>query len=463
MPNPRHRTQFHFQPAANWMNDPNGLIQHNGVHHMFFQHNPENPWAERIHWGHARSHNLIDWEILPNALAPGQAGADPLSCYSGCAVDNDGQPVFVYTGVAPQTTCIAYGNDDLSRLTKYCGNPVIAGPPTGLVTAGFRDHSVWREDGGWRMIIGSGERGRAGLALAYRSDDLVSWEYDGVFASSVGQESSPMWECPDFFKVGGRDFLIVSMHPDGRVFYYSAPGHGRVFEGIPGGQVDLGKSFYAPQSYTDQRGRRIQFGWLREERPTDLQIAAGWSGVQSLPRVLDCDPRGRLVCQPAGEVANLRTTASPTWRSPQQVASAAVEIEARFAWVENGVCGLSVLDSGDGREQTRITYEFSNDWLTLDASRSSLEARNYRTVSGGRLCLPQGAEVELRVFVDGSVVEVFANGRAGAIRAYPELAESVGVGLIGQLNHPGIPAYDASAGNLIEFSAWELRPAAPNA
>ena len=457
----RHRTNYHFQPAANWMNDPNGLIQHRGAHHMFFQHNPENPWAKKIHWGHARSANLIDWEILPNALAPGQAGADPLSCYSGCAVSSDGRPVFIYTGVAPERACIAFGNEDLSRLEKYSGNPVIAGPPAGLRTTGFRDHSVWFEDGGWRMIIGSGESGRAGLALGYRSADLLNWEYDGVFAASLGQESSPMWECPDFFNVDQRDFLVVSMHPDRRVFYYSAPGHGQVFEGIPGGNVDLGRSFYAPQSYTDETGRRIMIGWLQEERPSQLQIAAGWSGVQSLPRVLGSDGAGRLLSCPVPEVESLRVSPTPDWREPEKVSGDRIEIIARFSWAEHGICGLSVLDSGDGQERTQITYGFANDWLTLDASASSLEARNHRTVSGGRLHLPRGQDVELRVFVDASVVEVFANGRAGAMRSYPELPQSIGVQAIARVDEPGAPVRDSSCDNLVSFSAWKLRSAGP--
>ena len=89
--------------------------------------------------------------------------------------------MIIYTGVAPERACVAFGNDDLSELEKFGGNPVIAGPPRGLATPGFRDHSVWREDGEWRMIIGSGESGRSGLALGYRSPDLLGWEYDGVF------------------------------------------------------------------------------------------------------------------------------------------------------------------------------------------------------------------------------------------------------------------------------------------
>ncbi len=459
----RHRAQYHFQPAANWMNDPNGLIEIDGHHHLFFQHNAENPWPERIHWGHARSENLVDWEILPLALAPGMAGADPLSCYSGCAVNRDGQAVMIYTGVAPETTCVAFANADLSELTKHPANPVISGPPAGLATTGFRDHSVWREDGVWRMIIGSGETGRRGLVLAYRSDELVNWTYDGVFASSDGPESSPMWECPDFFTVEGRDFLVVSMHPDARVFYYAADGHGRRFEGVPGGPVDLGQSFYAPQSYTDSRGRRIMFGWLREERPRALQIRAGWSGIQSLPRVLGADRAGRLVAHPAPEVAQLRMTSEPVWRSASEAGGVRIEIQARFAWASAGTCGLTVLDSGDGREQTRISYEFRNDWLTLDASRSSLEARNFRSVSGGRLYLERGQDLALDVFVDGSVIEVFANGRAGAMRAYPELASSNKVSVIEHLDPVGTPAIEpVESSRLLEFLAWQLRSADPH-
>lgn len=268
-----------------------------------------------------------------------------------------------------------------------------------------------------------------------------------------------MWECPDFFTAGGRDFLVVSMHPDRRVFYYSASDHGRVFEAVPGGRVDLGRALYAPQSYTDQFGRRIMFGWLQEERPRQLQIDAGWSGAQSLPRVLGSDPVGRLVCNPAPEVNALRMSESPDWREPSQVSGDCMEIFARFSWVENGVCGLSVLDSGDGLERTEITYGFANDWLTLDASGSSLEARNHRTISGGRLYLPPGEDVELRVFVDASVVEVFANGRAGVLRAYPELDQSVGTRVVSRIDDPGIPVREANLDNLAEFAAWKLRKA----
>ena len=38
------RPRYHFLPSANWMNDPNGLIQWNGVYHLFYQYNPHGPF-----------------------------------------------------------------------------------------------------------------------------------------------------------------------------------------------------------------------------------------------------------------------------------------------------------------------------------------------------------------------------------------------------------------------------------
>ena len=161
------------------------------------------------------------------------------------------------------------------------------------------------------------------------------------------------------------------------------------------------------------------WGWLREGRPSAAQQAAGWSGALSLPRVLDLDAAGRLRSVPAPELTALRrrhhTFASLDLNGDRShplpgVTGAALEIVAEFAPSATGKVGLGVYCSPDGAEQTQITYNFANDCLELDCQQSSLDLTTDRGVSGGPLFRDANAPLRLHVFLDGSVIEVFANG-----------------------------------------------------
>jgi len=83
-----YRPIYHFMPEKNWMNDPNGPIYYKGEYHLFYQYNPNDyKWGD-IHWGHAKSKDLINWEHLPIALHPSKE-FDEHHCFSGCAAVND--------------------------------------------------------------------------------------------------------------------------------------------------------------------------------------------------------------------------------------------------------------------------------------------------------------------------------------------------------------------------------------
>jgi beta-fructofuranosidase len=447
-----HRPQYHFLPPANWMNDPNGLIQWRGRYHLFYQHNPDAPDWGAMHWGHAVSDDLVHWTHLPIALAPTPDGPDKDGCWSGCAVDNGSVPTLIYTGVMPQVQCIATGSDDMLTWTKYDGNPVIAAPPADLEVTGFRDPCVWREDDTWYAVIGSGIQGVGGTALLYQSPDLIHWDYVHPICVGDKGEANEVWECPDLFPLGDRHVLLFSAHPECLYTYYFVGTYAdHKFTPDTWGQVDLGGCFYAAQTLLDDTGRRIMWGWLREGRSDAAIQAAGWAGVMSLPRILTLRPDGLLGIEPAPELKALRgqhrrltdlTVTSA--HSLEDVRGDCLEIVARFEPGDADAFGLRVRCSPDGAEQTRIVYHPTTSRLTVDRAQSSLSPDVHRHAQSGQLGLTSGDELELHVFLDRSVLEVYANGRSCVTsRIYPCRADGLGVGLFARNGGVRVKALDA--------------------
>jgi beta-fructofuranosidase len=466
----RHRPTYHFLPPSNWMNDPNGLIQWKGIYHLFYQYNPNGPFWGTMHWGHAMSEDLMHWTHMPVALAPSPDGPDADGCFSGVVVDVNGVPTLIYTGVRgdDQLPCIATSrDDDLSSWVKQPDNPVITAPPAELETTIFRDHSVWKENGVWYQVIGSGIKGVGGTALVYRSHDFLSWQYvdslvplsrvtEGVARDATG------WECPDFFAIDGRHVLTASMwdHRPLCVAYFVGDYGDQRFHPSTDGVVDSGECFYAPQSFTDEAGRRIMFGWLRESRSDSEQFEAGWSGVMSLPRVMSVLGDGSLGSAPAPEIKNLRgehlqfqgARIAPRQALPLgDIPRDALELLLTLDSGATGTVGVEVLCSKDGRETTSIAYDVGSSTLTVDTQMSShsenTEGGVYRVQHAG----VEGTPVQLHVFVDHSVIEVFLNDeKCISARAYPHTADPIETKLIASDNSRAFESIDA----------WEMRSSA---
>ncbi len=470
-----HRPRYHFLPPSGWMNDPNGLIYWKGHYHLFYQYVPNDPPWETKHWGHAVSQDLVHWTDLPVALAPTPGGADQDGCFSGCAVDHDGIPTFVYTGVQGnrQLPCLATSSDDLVSWQKYPGNPVIAAPPHDLDLIAFRDHSVWKEGSTWYQLIGAGIREVGGTALLYRSPNLVDWEYIHPLYIGDRNRTEPvwtgsMWECPDFFSLGDKYVLVVSVYDESRFrerAYKECLHYAAAFVGsytnhtfIPSTQsvIDYGGHFYAPQSMLDPTGRRLMWGWLWEGRSDEAQWAAGWSGVMSLPRVLSLSADDTLSIEPVPELKQLRGTHQrimdlsilPTsFMQLKEVQGDCLEIQAELIPGEATELGIGVRCAPDGAEQTLIRYDCLQGRLIIDRQRSSLSEEVQRDIREGPLALAADEPLLLHIFVDRSVIEVFANRRlCMSSRVYPSRTESLGLGFFARGGSARLKALDV----------WEL-------
>lgn len=454
-----HRPRYHFLPPSNWMNDPNGLIQFDGWYHLFYQHNPEQAWWGTMHWGHARSRNLVDWEHLPIALQPTSGGYDKNGCFSGCAVDNDGVPTLIYTGVEPQVQCVATGTPDLVTWTKHRANPVLAAPPKGFDPADFRDPYVWMQDGQWLMVVGARTLENRGAALLYRSEDLTRWEFLNPLLQAQTEAWGRVWECPNFFQLGDKWVLLVSPVPLGRTIYFIGQFEGNRFLPEDMGDLDRGGSFYAPQTFLDTKGRRLLFGWLREDRIKEEQLNSGWSGAQTLPRVLSLADDGSLRQEPASEVELLRGShrrinrQKVTPENPIRLTDLRSDLLEIKAVVDPGdamMVGLRFPRMPDLEEQTFVLYDCRNGGLSIDRSVSSLDPHVNSDECRCDFHLAEGEFLDLRVFLDRSVIEVYANGRAClTARIYPTLPEGTGPEFLSMFGASTVRSLDV----------WELRPA----
>ena len=468
----QHRPQYHFLPSANWMNDPNGLIHWQGQYHLFYQYNPYSPWHHKIHWGHAVSRDLVNWEHLPVALEPTPHGSDADGCWSGCAVIHNDTPTLFYSGVFPQVVCVATSDDQMIQWHKYEHNPIIARVPDSI-DAGtpweFRDPYVWQEGETWYMLMGTRIVHEGGAILLYRSSDLQKWEFMHILMQGDSNRLDPfwtgtVWECPNLIKLGDRHVLIVSFqhHESGQLLYtgYFTGGYqNQHFSPESQHILDYGAHFYAPQVMRDKLGRHVMFGWLWEGRSEAEQREAGWAGVMSLPRLLSLGEDDSLHIEPVPELETLRgrhihlENLSVTEMDDNPLAHVqgdCLEIIAEFQPEEAAKFGLKVRCSPDGSEETWILCDLANQFVTIEREKSSLSNSANHDVLPARQAVRNaplnrlpGKPVRLHIFLDKSVVEVFVNGRTTlSSRIYPTRSDSLGLHLFSQQGRVHVSSLD---------------------
>lgn len=409
------RPRFHFTPARNWMNDPNGLIWVDGVWHLFFQHNATaNHWGT-VSWGHATSPDLVEWDELPVAIP----WVEDEDVYSGSVVNpGDGRLVAVYTANTPnikQAQALAMSRDGGLTWERYAGNPVLDRHSTE-----FRDPKVFRFHDRWIMVaVEALDR----QVLIFSSRDLVEWSLESTFGP-IGPENLT-WECPDLVQLpvedgGTRWVLFVSTTPrvpDGigsRMAYFVGAFDGHAFvadDARRWGSVDLGSDFYAGVTFGDvPRGRSVMIAWASNWRYAAGIPTEPWKGTMSLPRELGLrrTQTGHALTQ---RLAREVLTASGRWT---REASGRVPLDHAFT-VDAGAFGILEI-SFELSDLQQLRIDILGGAVVVNAAEGSLSVlRPAHEITGGEV--EATAETapgpqRLTVAVDGCLVEVFADDGA---------------------------------------------------
>lgn len=328
----RYRLSYHLMPPVGWLNDPNGLCQFQEDYHIFFQYSPFDAEGGLKLWGHFKSSDFIHWDYMGAPLLPDEA-YDCHGVYSGSAYCEDGKLHVFYTGNVKYTGDFDYileGRGSAVIQAEYdSSNGMFSNKSLVLENKDYpedlschvRDPKVYKEDGSYYMALGARSKSDVGEALLWKSDDLKNWSLFRRITSR--HKFGFMWECPDIFSIDSHKILSIS--PQGVEksgirfwnvyqsgwFLLSKESEDCGSQSISGDfhEWDYGFDFYAPQTFQDEKGRRILIGWMgmpdAEEYYQNPTVELGWQHALTLPRELSF--KNGVVCQmPVKEMTALR-------------------------------------------------------------------------------------------------------------------------------------------------------------
>ncbi len=400
------KPEYHITPEYGFLNDPNGLAQFNGKYHVFYQWLPEVTPQGYKRWRHCESDDLIQWKDKGCGLQP-EEWFEKNGCYSGSGVIDNGQYYLFYTGNVRDKTggretyqCAAVSADG-NNFTKI--GPVAYLPEA--YTSHFRDPKVWHKNGRWWMIVGAQTKKLKGNVALYVSDNLKEWKWLGNLLDE-SMDWGYMCECPDIIESEKRDFLVVSRQKEDGCRAMAFAGKmdykiGRFkIEDCSGKYLDEGMDFYAPQSFVDEKGRCLLFGWLGsgefDYQMSQPAVKEGWLHSLTIPREIFVKD-GELCQRPAEELKVLRKqrqkffSCGNTMIDPE---SSCIEVYAK------GLTGKSIsIDIGGV-----LKIDYSKDSKALRVQRKKWDVDEYDE----RMLVVKNL-VDIHIFLDNCTAEIFVN------------------------------------------------------
>lgn len=470
------RPLYHFRAPGQWMDDPNGIIFHDGYYHLMYSCNPfddahragpeykQEPkeedwgkpgplWNEGITcWGHARSRDLVHWEHLPVSIYPSEEKGEYFVWFGSTVIREDKTPICFYTSIGKTcgpirgtTQWAATGTSDLLYWEKVPNNPVMPRSINAQEIFRWCDPHVFFADGRAYCLIGGKiddpETGAPVICL-YKAlnPELTSWKYQGVLFRHPNKNLRSM-ECPNIVRMNGKWIIILSPHGPLEYWIGDLDPEACTFQIESMGFIDRGSHLYASNIMTDDKGRVLLWGAI--EGFTENK---GWRGCLNLPRVLSLDSQSRLSLQPASELESLRGGArewrnfrtTPKWEMPIGAANTS-EFLIEFEKLQN----VTLTVSNRSGEAFR---------LTISGGQAEVAGKTVRF----QLPVP-GGKLTLHGYLDRTVIEIFLGGMecyTGVIQSETDVRT---IALEGNSDVGRFHYWDLQAQDLFCYSYGEYR------
>lgn len=455
---------------------------HEGKFHLFFLTSPKGStvYPRRIctTWRHAVSENLVDWQELQPALLPGGGGTtiDKDGCWTGSALYGEGRFHIFYTAAnldsaTPQTIAHATSEDG-EYWTKDGDAPVIVPIEEHYELIDWRDPYVFynADEGCWWMLIAGrknkGPDTRRACVVLYKSKDLAEWVHHGIL---YDPGYTNVTECPEMFKMGDYWYLTHSRFSEGAqtVYRYSRSPYGPWR--VPRREGVGGRRFYAAKSAANDKGRRFYFGWVHERaRPVDTEHWC-WGGDFCIPHEIIQRPDGELDFAMPKEIEATFTQTLDWGFEPCggdiRADGEDVEVDAeggmaygfftlptdRFLMTctlrpqsARDVCAVLLKADGELARCYQLALEPGSQRVSLTKfpvpmdpywADASVAVKDFSVIEpdGPRVCekafsFQDGDAIELKIVVDGDIMECFIGGQvAFSFRCYRTPEHEIGL------------------------------------
>jgi len=499
----RTRPGYHFAipEDVGFPGDVNYCFYARGRYHLMYLYH----WDDlRSHVGHMSSIDLVHWRSHPDPFGPDDLDTDIMS--GGAYVDDDGTcyiALWAFPGKSNEFggIRIAKSTDRNYEVWEKFDEYVLGSTEIGVhetvdaegkpLYLGCADPSnIWKKNGKYYLQTGNlwvlqkfrmlgfapqerrdpstfheiPDEIRGDWVDLFESEDLHNWKYLHRFYERKADNSWTNWDedhmCPVFLPIpadengnetSGKYLQLFIAHHRGCQYYigeynqeadkFIPESHGRM------SWVD--NAFFAPEALIAPDGRLIMWSWLIDtlfEEGYDGRDDLGWSGVYGLPRNLWLEKDGNLGIAPIKELEMLRYNET---KDLSKLDPVSCEIKLDFALESDSKCGIYVYKSPDGKEYTKIYYDAAAQELVMDLEHSGMSSGMYHTkvVERAPLSLAAGEHLELDIFLDKAVVEVYANKKQAITRrAYTTSAENIGIEII------------EDGGKLNEICGWDMMP-----